>query len=95
MTMHLLRPLIHDTPLPARRVRDGAVGQAVSAMAAMTISTIRRLLESYVHRLARHRMKRALHAMSDGLLADIGICRSEIDTAVEGLIPRPHGRSAR
>jgi uncharacterized protein YjiS (DUF1127 family) len=95
MTIHLLRPLIHDTPLPAHLVRDRAIGQAVRALAATATAAIGRLLEAHVNRLMRSRMKRALHAMSDHLLADIGMTRSEIDAAVDGLIPPSHGRTAR
>jgi uncharacterized protein YjiS (DUF1127 family) len=95
MTMHLLRPRIHDAPLPALLVRDHAIGQAVRARAATASAAIGRLLEACMNRLMRSRMKRALHAMSDHLLADIGVTRSEIDAAVDGLIPPSHGRSAR
>jgi uncharacterized protein YjiS (DUF1127 family) len=52
------------------------------------IAAVGRLFEAFVDALVRHRMKRALHAMSDHLLADIGITRSEIDAAVDGFIPR-------
>lgn len=89
------RPLVLDTPLPAHRGRDRATRQTVYAIAATTTAAIGGLLEAFVNALMRQRMKRALHQMSDRLLADIGITRSEIDAAVDGFIPRPHGRSAR
>jgi uncharacterized protein YjiS (DUF1127 family) len=33
--------------------------------------------------------------MSDHLLADIGTARGEIDAAVDGFVPRSHGRGMR
>jgi uncharacterized protein YjiS (DUF1127 family) len=95
MTTHLLRPPVLGTPLPSRCVRDGTPSQAVYSMAVAPISAAGQLFGAFIHRLERHRMKRALHAMSDRLLADIGICRGEIDAAVDQLIPPPHRRSAR
>jgi uncharacterized protein YjiS (DUF1127 family) len=59
------------------------------------LAALGRLFEAFVNALMRHRMKRVLHSMSDRLLADIGITRGEIDAAVDGFIPRSHGRCAR
>jgi uncharacterized protein YjiS (DUF1127 family) len=87
------RPFHPATILPSRRSRYRASGWTAGELAAAMIEAPRRLVEVYVHRLLRRRMKRALYAMSDRLLADIGICRSEIDAAVNELIP--HRRWAR
>jgi uncharacterized protein YjiS (DUF1127 family) len=96
MTMHFApgpRPFLPATILPVRRWRRRAFGSTVREIAATAIESPRGLLETYLNRLMRARMKRAPHAMSDRLLADIGMTRGEIDAAVDGFIP--HHRSAR
>lgn len=77
------------------RSRDRALGRTVRDMVLAALKAPRRLFAVWVNRMMRQRMKRALYSMSDRLLADIGICRAEIDAAVDGFIPPVGRRSAR
>ena len=95
MNLHVpgLRPL-HALNLRTRRRRHGAFGSTARATVTAMISDVGRLFEAFINRLMRNRMKRALHAMSDRLLADIGVSRGGIDAAVDEFVPRPSRRAA-
>jgi uncharacterized protein YjiS (DUF1127 family) len=61
----------------------GAIGDA----AARTIEAAGRICQVFAITLLRWQMRRVLHSLSDCLLTEAGIRRSEIDTFVAELFP--------
>jgi uncharacterized protein YjiS (DUF1127 family) len=55
------------------------------------IATAERLCNAFIVNQMRWRMRRALRPLSDGLLADLGVSRDEIETFVVELFPHRVG----
>lgn len=65
------------------RAAAGAIGRAGGS----TIEAIGRLCHAFAIHLMRHQIRRALHSLSDRLLDEAGVRRSEIDACVAEMIP--------
>ena len=80
-------PFFPDAVLQARCRRRSVFGGTMRSGAAWTVDAVVRLYASASVRLTRRHFRRALHALDDHMLADIGLSRGEIESVVNQAVP--------
>lgn len=82
------QPSFYDIERQARRERDRILAACVRSLgrefAQWLVATAARLARLCAAELSRRRAARALHALDDHALADLGVARSGIESAVRG-----------
>jgi uncharacterized protein YjiS (DUF1127 family) len=87
MTMTMLFDPVPRSLLSSRGNHFRAAAGAIGRVTAFTIEAIGRLCHAFAIHLMRRQMRRAMHSLSDHLLRETGIRRSEIDAFVAEMIP--------